>query len=88
MNLPPLVAGARAFGIKKSAIDKHPDRFKLLNDTANQVFKDPKYRKVLKKTKVPMELFTTSSTPEEIAAYVKNITAIGTQYRDLLTGKS
>ncbi|MDX1484565.1 MAG: hypothetical protein R3229_08795 [Alphaproteobacteria bacterium] len=88
MNLPPLIAGARAFGIKKSAIDKHPDRFKILNDTANQVFGNAEYRQVLKKTKVPMELFTKSSTPEEIAEYVKNITAIGQQYRDLLTGKS
>ncbi len=88
MKLPELIAGARAFGIKKSAIDKHPDRFKMLNDTANQVFKNTKYREVLKKTKVPMELFTTSSSPSDIAQYVKDITEIGEQYRGLLTGKS
>ena len=88
MNLPPLIAGARAFGIKKSVIEKQAHHFKILKDTANMVFNDPEYREVLKKTKVPMALFTKSSSPEEIAKYIKDITAIGEQYRDLLTGKS
>ncbi len=88
MNLPPLIAGARAFGIKKAAIDKHPANFKILTDTSNKVFGDPDYQKVLKKTKVPMELFTKSSSQAEIAKYVANITKIGEQYKDLLTGKS
>ena len=49
MNLPPLVAGARAFGIKTSAVEKHPDRFKKLEETLIAVNKDPAYRKALKK---------------------------------------
>jgi tripartite-type tricarboxylate transporter receptor subunit TctC len=86
MNLPPLVAGARAFGIKRSAVEKHPDRFKKLETTLIAVNSDPAYRKALKKTKVPMELFTYGSR-EDCAQYVKDISTIGREYRDLLTGK-
>ncbi|MCZ6494749.1 MAG: hypothetical protein O6924_01070 [Alphaproteobacteria bacterium] len=88
MNLPPLVAGARAFGIKRAAVEKYPDRFKILIDTMNKVYGDPAYQKVLKKTKVPMALFTKSWSREGIDKYVKDITAIGEKYKDLLTGKS
>jgi tripartite-type tricarboxylate transporter receptor subunit TctC len=88
MNLPPLIAGARAFGIKRAAVQKYPDRFKILTDTMTKVFNDPAYQKALKKTKVPMELFTKSSSQAEIAKYVKDITAIGETYKDFLTGKS
>ena len=88
MDLPPLIAGARAFGIKRAAVDKYPDRFKILIDTMNKVYGDPAYREVLKKTKVPMALFTKSSSQAEIEKYVKEITAIGEKYKDLLTGKT
>ncbi|MCH7633466.1 MAG: twin-arginine translocation signal domain-containing protein [Proteobacteria bacterium] len=88
MDLPPLIAGARAFGIKRAAVDKYPDRFKILTDTMNKVYGDPAYWEVLKKTKVPMALFTKSSSQAEIEKYVKDITAIGEKYKDLLTGKT
>lgn len=87
MDLPPLVAGARAFGIKKSAVDKHPDRFSKLEETLIATNKDPAYTEALKKTKVPMELFTYGSR-EDCAKYVQDITRIGREYKDLLTGKS
>jgi putative tricarboxylic transport membrane protein len=86
MDLPPLVAGARAFGIKTAAAEKYPDRFKKLEETLIAVNKDPAYIKALKKTKVPMELFTYGSR-EDCAQYVKDITRIGQEYKDLLTGK-
>ncbi len=88
MDLPPLIAGARAFGIKRAAVDKYPDRFKILTDTMNKVYGDPAYWEVLKKTKVPMALFTKSSSQAEIEKYVRDITAIGEKYKDLLTGKT
>lgn len=87
MSLPPLIAGARTFGIKKAAIDKHPDRFKILNDTVQKVFTDPAYKKAVVKTKAPWELIKYGNA-DACAAYVKNITAIGQEYKDLLTGKS
>ena len=88
MNLPPLIAGARAFGIKRATVEKYPDRYKLLLSTLNSVYKDPAYWETLKKTKVPLELWVKESSPEKIEKYVNDITAIGEEYRDLLTGKS
>lgn len=87
MNLPPLIAGARTFGIKKAAVEKHPDRFKVLTDSVQKVFADPAYKKAVLKTKAPWELIKYGD-PKACAEYVKNITAIGREYKDLLTGKS
>ena len=87
MKLPPLIAGARTFGIKREAVEKHPDRYKVLTDSVPKVFADPEYKKAVLKTKAPWELIKYGK-PEDCAAYVKNITAVGEQYKDLLTGKS
>ena len=85
-NLPDLVAGARAFGIKKEAIEKNPDRFKILTETLLKVFDDPDYKEAIVKTKAPWE-FIGYGNPDECAAYAKAMTDIGKDYRDLLTGK-
>ena len=53
LGLPPLAAGARAFGIKKAAVDKHPDRYQKLLDTAKATFADPAYKEAFVKTKKP-----------------------------------
>ena len=87
MNLPPLVAGTRAFAIKKAAVEKYPDRYKILTDTLKKVFTDPEYKKAVEKTKAPWE-FIKYGSPEDCAKYVKEITAIGEQYKSLLTGKT
>ena len=86
MKLPPLVS-ARAFAIKTEAVEKHPDRFKILQDTAKQVFTDPDYKAAVEKAKAPWELIRHGSV-EECAAYAKSIMAIGEQYKDLLAGKA
>ncbi len=85
MNLPPLFAGARAFAIKREAVEKYPDRYKILTDTLKKVYTDPEYKKSVVKTKAPWE-FIRYGSPEDCAKYVKNITEIGKQYKDLLTG--
>jgi len=87
MKLPPLIAGARAFGIKKSAVQKHPDRFKVLTDTMKKVYSDGDYKKAVLKAKAPWE-YISYGGPEECAEYARNITEIGKQYRELLTGKT
>ncbi len=51
------------------------------------MIKDPAYTKALKKTKVPMDLFVYGDAAV-CAQYVKDITKIGEEYKDLLTGKS
>lgn len=86
MKLPPLVS-ARAFAIKTAAVEKYPDRFKILEDTAKKVFSDPEYKAAVKKTKAPWELIQ-HGDQKTCAEYAKSIMAIGEQYKDLLRGKA
>ena len=76
-----------ASGIKKSAINKHPDRFKTLTETMKKVYTDPDYKKAVLKAKAPWE-FISYGGPEECTKYAKYITEIGKEYRELLTGKT
>ncbi|MEE9195261.1 MAG: substrate-binding domain-containing protein [Alphaproteobacteria bacterium] len=85
MNLPPLIAGARAFAIKREAVEKYPDRYQILTDTLKKVYTDPDYKEAVVKTKAPWE-FIRYGSPEDCAKYVKAITEIGEQFKDLLTG--
>ncbi len=87
MNLPNLVAGARAFAIKKEAVEKYPDRFKILTDTLKKVFDEPDYRVAIEKIKRPWELINYGD-PAACAKYVKEMMAIGADYKELLTGKT
>jgi tripartite-type tricarboxylate transporter receptor subunit TctC len=86
-SLPPLIAGARAFAIKKEAVEKYPDRYEVLTNTLQKVYTDPDYKVAVEKTKAPWEYIRYGS-PDACAEYVKNITAIGEEYKDLLTGKT
>lgn len=85
LGIPPLAAGARAFGIKKAAADKHPDRYAQLVKTGMMVFKDPAYKAAVIKAKAPWAMINPGGK-EECRAYVDNITRLGTEYRDLLKG--
>ncbi|MDA0655356.1 MAG: tripartite tricarboxylate transporter substrate-binding protein [Proteobacteria bacterium] len=85
-KFPPLVS-ARAFALKTEAINKYPDRFKILQETAKQVFSDPDFKKAVIKAKAPWELIDYGGLAE-CEAYVKNITAIGNEFKDLLSGMS
>jgi len=87
MDLPPLIAGARAFAIKTAAVEKYPDRFKILTDTLKKVYSDPDYKKAIVRTKAPWE-YIRYGDPAECKKYVQYITEIGKQYKSLLTGKS
>jgi len=87
MDLPDLVAGARAFAIKKSAVDAHPDRYEYLVDTMKQVFDKPEYKEAVAQAGAPPE-FIKYGSAEDCAAYAANITAVGEEYKDLLTGSS
>jgi putative tricarboxylic transport membrane protein len=86
MKLPPMYS-ARAFGIKTSVRDKHPERVALLQSTLDKVFADPDFKKAVKKAKLPWELISPGNAAD-CAKYVKNITAIGTEFRDLMRGAS
>lgn len=86
LGLPPLVAGARAFGIKNEAAEKYPDRYKILSETGKQVFDDPDYKAAVIKSKAPWE-FSVYGNADDCKKYVAYITEIGQQYKSLLTGK-
>jgi len=87
MDLPPLIAGARAFGIKTKAVEDHPDQYEILTKTLKKVFSDPAYKAAIIKTKAPWE-YISYGDPEACKQYVQNITKIGEEYKSLLTGKS
>jgi len=85
LGIPPLPAGARAFGIKKAAADKYPDRFEQLMSTGMKVFDDPAYKTAVAEAKGSWEMIKPGG-PDECKQYVESITAVGKEYRDLLTG--
>jgi len=84
LGIPPLAAGARAFGIKTAAAEKYPDRFTHLGETGMKVFSDPAYKEAVTKGKGSWELITPGGI-SECRKYVDNITALGREYRTLLT---
>jgi len=85
LGIPPLAAGARAFGIKKAAADKHPDRFNKLIETGMVVFKDPDYKTAVSAGKGSWEMIAPGGI-DACKDYVDNITRLGEEYRSLLTG--
>jgi putative tricarboxylic transport membrane protein len=85
LGIPPIAAGARAFGIKKSAADKYPDRFNKLTDTGMKVFADPAYKDAVVANKGSWALISPGGV-NECNDYVSNITRLGEQYRSLLSG--
>lgn len=86
MDSPPMLS-ARAFGIHKATIDRHPDRFELLESTFRQVFDDPAYRKSVTDLGGFWE-YVSYGGVEECAEYTREITEIGERFKSLLTGKS
>ncbi|TDI59076.1 MAG: twin-arginine translocation signal domain-containing protein [Alphaproteobacteria bacterium] len=87
MNLPSLYAGNRAYGIKKEAVENHPDRYKILTDTLQKIYGDPDFKAAIEKIKVPWE-FIKYGNAEACAVYVKGIMDVGKDFKELLTGKS
>lgn len=85
LGIPPLAAGARAFGIKTAAAEKYPDRFAKLVSSGAMVFPDPAYKEAVTKGKGSWELIAPGGV-EECRRYVDNITSLGKEYRSLLTG--
>jgi len=85
-KLPPLVS-ARAFAIHTQAIEKYPDRFKLLESTFKQVFGDPDYKKSVEKLKGVWE-FIEYGNVADCKEYATGVMSLGERYKPLLTGKS
>jgi len=84
-SLPPMLS-ARAFGIHRAAVDAHPDRFQMLQDSFKQVFSDPDYKAAVLKLKGNWEYINYGGV-EECAQYSEDILAIGEKFKSYLTGK-
>ena len=85
-NLPPMLS-SRAFAIHSAAIEKHPDRFEILQDTFKKVFADPDYKPAVLKAKGNWEYINYGGI-EACKAYAEEIFEIGERYKPFLTGKS
>ena len=85
MHLPAL-ASARAFAVKTSFTKKHPDRYAKLIATGKATIEDPDFKKAVLKAKLPWNLIKWG-TPEDCAAYAKDIMAVGRDFADLMSSK-
>ena len=84
-KLPPLLS-SRAFAIHTAAIEKYPDRFKVLESTFKKVFDDPVFKKAYLKAKGNWEYINPGGI-KECKTYVAEIMEIGERFKPLLSGK-
>jgi tripartite-type tricarboxylate transporter receptor subunit TctC len=82
----PDLSSSRSWAIHTEAIEKHPDRFALLDKTARQVFEMPAYREAYKKTGAPVESIQYGDRAL-CTRYAKGMIELANEYRSLLTAK-
>jgi tripartite-type tricarboxylate transporter receptor subunit TctC len=82
----PALYSSRSWAIHTEVIEKHPERFALLERTAKQVFDNPKYRQEYAKTGAPVETIQYGDR-QVCTQYVKGMIEIANEYRSLLTAK-
>jgi tripartite-type tricarboxylate transporter receptor subunit TctC len=85
-KLPPLLS-SRAFAIHKAAIDKYPDRFKVLQETLKKTAEDPALKEQLKKAGSD-PAFLHYGGLEGCQKFAEQTLELGEHYKALLTGKS
>src|SRR5918994_3558863 len=84
-KIPPLYS-SRAWAIHTEVIEKHPERFALLEKTARQVFDNPKYREEYAKTGAPVETIQYGDRAL-CTRYSRGMIDLADEYRSLLTAK-
>ncbi len=85
-DLPPLLS-SRAFAIKQEAIDKHPDDFKILQETLKKTAEDPELIDQIKKAGSD-PAFLKYGGLEACQKFAEQTLKLGEHYKPLLTGKS
>lgn len=85
-DVPPLLS-SRAFAIKQEAIDKHPDAFKMLQETLDKTAKDPQLIDLIKKAGSD-PAFIDFGGVEACKKFAEQTLELGEHYKALLTGKS
>jgi tripartite-type tricarboxylate transporter receptor subunit TctC len=82
----PALYSSRSWAVHTEVIEKHPDRFALLEKTARQVFDNPRYREEYAKTGAPVETIQFGDRAL-CTQYANDMIALANEYRDLLTAK-
>ena len=82
----PDLPSSRSWAIHTEAINKYPERFKLLEKTSRQVFENPAYKEAYKKTGAPVETIQYGDR-ELCTRYAKAMIELTNEYRSLLTAK-
>jgi tripartite-type tricarboxylate transporter receptor subunit TctC len=83
----PELSSSRSWAIHTEVIEKHPQRFALLEKTSKQVSADPRYKEAFAKTGAPPEALEYGDR-ETCNRYVKGMIELTNEYRSLLTAKS
>jgi tripartite-type tricarboxylate transporter receptor subunit TctC len=82
----PDLYSSRAWAIHTEVIDKYPDRYKLLNETAPKIFDLPEYKEGYKRTGAPFESIKYGDR-ETCTKYALAMVELANEYRTLLTAK-
>lgn len=82
----PDLYSSRSWAVHTEVIEKYPDRFALLENTARQVFDNPKYKEEYAKTGAPIETISYGNR-DLCNRYAKAMVALAEEYRPLLTAK-
>ena len=85
LNIPPMKS-SRAWGLQTAAVDKYPDRVKVLTDSMQAVLNDPDYAKAVTAAHVPLKFIDPGDEAQAMAA-AKQVEELAAKYRPLLTGK-
>ena len=84
-NIPDLYS-ARAWAIHTEAINKYPDRYQKLVDTAQKVFADPEYKTLYEKTGAPFESIEYQDR-DTCTKYALAMVDLAKKYKSILTAK-
>jgi hypothetical protein len=85
-RIPPLYS-SRAWAIHSEVIEKFPDRFARLEQTAKQVFENTAYKDAHAKTGAPIESIQYGDRAL-CTRYAKGMVELANEYRSLLTAKT
>jgi tripartite-type tricarboxylate transporter receptor subunit TctC len=82
----PELSSSRSWAIHTEVIEKHPERFALLEKTSKQVVDNPAFKEAFAKTGAPVEAIQYGDR-KACTRYAQGMVDLANEYRSLLTGK-
>ncbi len=82
----PDLSSSRSWAIHTEVIEKHPERFALLEKTSGQVINSPAFKEAFAKTGAPVEAIQYGDRAV-CTRYAKSMVELANEYRSLLTAK-